>query len=639
MRETSSTVLLTAHPASNTARHRMLWVAVVAVAIAVYLNTLANGFALDDVPIIRDNTRVHDLYALRDIWLTPYWPHLGEELGLWRPMAIFLYALQWAIGGGSPVLFHAVNVALHALVTFLVFALLARLTASVPAFWGALIFAVHPVHTEVVANVVGQAELVAAAATLFACLIVARRPPGNEVTLRQSLGIVLCFLIAVLSKEHAVVMPALLVLIDVAQRRVHLSFAGLRQYCRSLALPVMLVLGALSAYLAARLYVLDGALIGVHAGPQLHYLHGEFRVLNALRAFPEFIRLMFFPWRLAVDYSPAMILPAEAVTGMVIMGASFLALCLVLTAITPWRPSIGLPAAWFLFTILTVSNLLFAVGILLAERTLYLPSFAVSAAVAAGWYHTSHYWPQSGKLALQAALVVAVFAGGYRTWIRNPDWRSTATVQHALMRDHPESYKAQWTHATVNWQLGTFDLARSHFQLAIRIYPYDSDMLTEYGSFLLQLGDRDEAMGVLEQARVIHPNRPTPVFLLGTTLLELGRYDDARQLGLQAVADGVPRSAALPILAGAYNGLGLHAEALAIWRQLIRDADLPPMYWAQLARTLSARDALLDARAALRRGLEAARGDTAAIRVLHEIELSMREQAPVSGSDAGAGVQ
>jgi protein O-mannosyl-transferase len=624
-------VLLPAPPMSDAAQRRLLAAAVVAAAIAVYLNTLANGFALDDVPIIRDNSRVHDLFALRDIWLTPYWPHLGAELGLWRPMAIFMYAVQWSISGGSPVLFHAVNIALHALVTFLAFSLLTRLTALVPAFWGALIFAVHPVHTEVVANVVGQAELTAAAATLLACLIVARRPSGTAVSLRQSLAIVVCFLTAVLSKEHAVVAPGLLVLVDVAQRRIHLSARGLGHYCRALATPIVLLLGALGVYLAVRWHVLDGSLTGVRAGPQLHYLHGDFRLLNALRAFPELIRLLFLPGRLAADYSPAMILPVEAVTGMVIMGALFLAVCVVLTLLTPWRPSIGLPAAWFLLTILTVSNLLFAVGILLAERTLYLPSFAVSVAVASAWFHMRHRWNRHGRLALQLALIAAVSVGAHRTWSRNPDWRSTASVQHALVRDYPESYKAQWTHATLHWQLGALDLARSHFELAIRIYPHDSDMLTEYGNFLLQQGDRDEAIRVFSQARTIHPQRPTPVFLLGTTLLEAGRYDEAVAIAYQAITEGVPRSAALPIIAGAYNSLGKHDEALTIWRELIQDGDLPPLYWAQLARTLNARGARLDARAALRRGLEAARGDTAALRVLRDTELQMGEQAPVGG--------
>jgi protein O-mannosyl-transferase len=601
----------------------LLQAAVVLAACAIYLNALGNGFAFDDVAIIQHNSRVHDLFGLRDIWLTPYWPD-GAELGLWRPLAIFLYALQWAAGGGSPIVFHAVNIALHGVVTLLVFLLLERLTAAVPAFWGALIFAVHPVHTEVVANVVGQAELVAAAASLLACLIVARRPPGAAVTLRQSVLITGCFLAAVLSKEHAVVLPALLVLIDLAQRRIGLSATGIVQYARGVALPVALLMAALGGYLAVRFHVLDGALLGVQAGPQLHYLHGDLRLLNALRAFPELLRLLFFPASLAADYSPAVILPVEGVTGMVLIGGVVLAACVLLAALTPWRPALGLPAAWFLVTILTVSNLFFAVGVLLAERTLYLPSVAVSAAVACGWFYTRYRWSRQGRLALGMVLLAASAAGAYRSWIRNPDWLSTAAVQHALMRDHPQSYKAQWVHATLNGRLGNIELARSHFRLAVRIYPYDSDLLTEFGGFLLKHGDREEAMRVLREARRLHPRRPTAVFLLGTALLEAGSYREALALGLQAVDDGVDGSAALPIVAAAHFDLGERDAAIATWRQLIREAELPSMYWAQLALALSTHGAPDDARAALRKGQAAADHDESARVLLLEAEQRIR---------------
>src|SRR5690606_23003950 len=136
-----------------------------------YANALANGFALDDVYIIQRNPRVHDLSNLRDIWLTPYWPWSGRELGLYRPGTIFLYAVQWAIGEGAAQAFHVMNLLLHALASVLVFVLLRRLVSDIPALAGALIFAVHPVHAEAVANVVGQAEIVAAIAVLAACLV------------------------------------------------------------------------------------------------------------------------------------------------------------------------------------------------------------------------------------------------------------------------------------------------------------------------------------------------------------------------------------------------------------------------------------------------------------------------------------
>ena len=107
-------------------RNVMLF-AVVSAAVLVYVNSLWNGFAYDDNWIIQRNTRVHDLGNLAGIWLTPYWPSFGSELGLYRPLTIFSYAIQWAISGGAPWLFHLVNILLHAGVCVLVFAFIERL--------------------------------------------------------------------------------------------------------------------------------------------------------------------------------------------------------------------------------------------------------------------------------------------------------------------------------------------------------------------------------------------------------------------------------------------------------------------------------------------------------------------------------
>src|SRR4051812_35226430 len=79
-------------------------------ACIVYANSVRNGFAYDDVWIVEKNTRVHQLRDLGSIWLTPYWPTFGKQLGLYRPLTIFFFALEWAASGGRDWFFHAANV-------------------------------------------------------------------------------------------------------------------------------------------------------------------------------------------------------------------------------------------------------------------------------------------------------------------------------------------------------------------------------------------------------------------------------------------------------------------------------------------------------------------------------------------------
>src|SRR5215218_1698122 len=97
-------------------------------AVLVYANSLANGFAYDDIWIVVRNARAHQLHDLRSILFTPYWPSFGSELGLYRPLTILAFAFEWVLGGGAPWVFHLTNVLLHTVATVLVFLLVERLT-------------------------------------------------------------------------------------------------------------------------------------------------------------------------------------------------------------------------------------------------------------------------------------------------------------------------------------------------------------------------------------------------------------------------------------------------------------------------------------------------------------------------------
>jgi len=99
-----------------------------ALGVLIFLNSLANGFAFDDNPIIRDNEAIRSLQDIPEALVAPYWPgEHGQSLALWRPVVTGLYGLEWAFWDGIPVGFHLLNVLLHGGVTALVVLLLAEL--------------------------------------------------------------------------------------------------------------------------------------------------------------------------------------------------------------------------------------------------------------------------------------------------------------------------------------------------------------------------------------------------------------------------------------------------------------------------------------------------------------------------------
>jgi protein O-mannosyl-transferase len=507
---------------------------VLAVVLTAYGNSLLNGFAYDDVGIIVRNPNVTGPGGFRDIWLAPYWPEHGRFAGLYRPLTIASFAVQWSIAGGGAWLFHLVNVALHATASLLVLFLLRATAWTGAALAGALIFALHPVHTEAVANVVGQAELMSAVAVLAACLVWVRRAWSPRARI---FVVALFYAIGMLAKEHAVVLPGLLVLLDVALGRAR----DVRSYVRD-ASPVLAALViVLGAFLWLRVAAI-GSIMGENAGPALPYLRGDGRLLAALRAWPEYARLMFVPADLSADYSPAVILPPDGFNADVALGAVLLSLTLVAGATVFRQRALGLAAGWFLLAILPVSNLLFPIGVLIAERTLYLPSVAVAIGAAAVWLHLRERAPQR-RVVLGVVGVVLLALFGYRTVTRNPAWADTAAHARTLYTEHPESYRAQWEAAEASLHQGDTLAAADHFRLAYRLWPHDPSFLLVYAAFLMSSGQAQPAIPMIERARASFPFSFKAEAMLGEAYAAAGRRDDALRSAVRLDSMGVPEAA------------------------------------------------------------------------------------------------
>src|SRR5574338_1279224 len=145
--------------------------AVALAAVAPFAGTLGHGFALDDVGEIVRNEDVHALGNVPSLFGRGAWDGSGQRNPIYRPLTSVTYALNHAVGGLDPAGYHLVNVLLHALVALAVLALGRRV--GLPrwaAALGAVAFAVHPVHVEVVANVAGRKDELAALFSLAAVL-------------------------------------------------------------------------------------------------------------------------------------------------------------------------------------------------------------------------------------------------------------------------------------------------------------------------------------------------------------------------------------------------------------------------------------------------------------------------------------
>ena len=175
---------------------------------------VTNGYVQDDIPLALLNPGVHDWSGLWTGFVTPWWPPPNTS-GLYRPVAHGLLTLGWMTGSGAPAVLHAWNLLWYLVAVAGVWALARRLLPEGSAWLAAALFAVHPVHTETVAMAVNQGESLVAALSAFAAAWWIDGMTGARSRRRSLVAVVGAYLLALGLKEHALVLPALLLLSEI----------------------------------------------------------------------------------------------------------------------------------------------------------------------------------------------------------------------------------------------------------------------------------------------------------------------------------------------------------------------------------------------------------------------------------------
>jgi len=575
-----------------------------------YLPALGNRFALDDGAIVERNAAAHSIVQAAGAFTQPYWPP-ENGAGLWRPLVILSFAVDWQLSHGSPVWLHAVNVLMHAAATGLVVAVIAPYVSVAGALAGGVLFAIHPLHVEAVANLVGRAELLVAALLMLALLTA--RAVRARVPARDGRGLALeaqlCVLVALalLSKEHAAIAVALLWLDDRAQPD------------RPGRLPTrdLVIVGVLTAaWLLARRQV-EGGLSFQAVAPTFFHLGTVGRISTMLPVVFVLLRLFVWPFDLSPDYHPLVIERLEHPTLIGAFGLVVL-VSVVLLALLLWRrhrtASLGLLViglAW-----LPTANLLFPAGIVLAERTLYLPSVGLALLVAAA---ADAILGRAGNRHGGLLLVLCAVPLLARTVTRIPDWRSTRDLVVTALLEHPESYKVHQSAARVYLRLGLRPQALTEYGVAAEIYPLDHYLLAEIASGMLEAGNLRLAHRYLVQAEALDSNYSLTQQLLAQAYLEVDSPSVALVHARRAVRTGPPDKAEpTRMLAASFLALGMPDSAVAVWPAFLARGGNRFDRWLLGSVTLAAVGRGPDALLALDSAISYLPRDTIAIRRLEE---------------------
>lgn len=515
----------------------------------VYFNTLWNGFVFDDVHAIVRNPIVREGRFLLQAFTTDYWRGNSSDL-LYRPLTIFSFGLNHLLHGLRPMGFHLVNVLLHVFVSLAVVRLISLLFQDrALSLLAGVLFALHPIHTEAVASIVGRAELLMSLFCLLSIRFYLEASQSTDAQERRSFIVCLvCFFLSCLSKENGIATPALIFLAEIC---VCLRLRDWSRFKRPQLSRLVLRYATLAAvallYLLVRYLALGNLTLAHEAGAHGMMFRGlliglpwHLQFANALDYFARYLGLLFFPWQLSSDYSYNQ-LPIYNDVCRWPMGVGALALLLLLLTLatsTRRRTVVFFGIAFFLLSFLPVSNFIIPIVTILAERVLYLPSLGFLVALA--WVFLSLLRWQSrtntirhATVSVLALLLVFYFA---RTILRNNDWRDEMRLFTSAIRACPNCANAHACLGDVFVDAGRWDDALRSYDRALEIIPQHGPFLANKAGILLKLGRREEAMQAYREAVGYDPRLSDACDELGRYYSGMGKWDEALVWSSKAVA-------------------------------------------------------------------------------------------------------
>lgn len=459
-------------PSTPTVNKWTTWMAMAMVALiafGVFYNSRNNQFVLDDHGIIKSNKITKNgigMDNIKTIFTTSH--RKGDvsdlEHSLYRPVAKLIFAAEYQWGDGKPEYFHAWNIFYMILCSCLLYWLLYLATKKnwVLSLAIAGLFAVHPIHSEAVANIKSLDEVLGAIGVLGA-LISFHYYTKNNNPLLLALALI-SYTLGIFSKESTIVAVALAPL--------YLYYFTDADRKKIVIASVVMLIGA-GIFLAAREHAIGwflhqpqkdpSALDNVLAmtkldqtkvgGYQMHLF-----IPTVIYLMGYYVYTLFIPYPLSCDYSFASV-NVEGLDSWKFWLSFILFAAVIYFAIKTIKKKniIGFGILWFLIASSIISNLFIVIGTSFGERLMFLPSIGWCIAVVGALYALLNYYKENAaEMGIAAGLkkhaMLFLFLGivgcayGWKTMDRNKDWYKDFTL---FSRD--VQYFGRSTHLLFYW--------------------------------------------------------------------------------------------------------------------------------------------------------------------------------------------
>lgn len=578
-------------PATSARLKKRLGLLIAIFSFLLYVQSVSFEYAYDDITVIQGNRLVKEgLSAIPDLMSSDYWYGFSgnKEGAIYRPVSLIMFTIEWALFPDNPMPSHLINVLLFALTCVLLFVLLCRLFKDnllIP-FICTMLYAAHPIHTEVVNNIKSRDEILCLLFSILAIIFYLKYYTIKNIT-SMVLG-ALFFFLAMLSKETAisflVIIPLTLFVFRETNTR-RLVYSGL-----GLAIITLIYLGLRQMIsndkpLSEGIGLMDNFLI--YAGSYTQILASAIYVLL------KYVMLLIFPHPLSSDYSYAQIPIKTFSDPLVIFAVLFFTAATIFSIIMIRKKNIyAYGILFFLITIFPVSNIPFLFGASMAERFLYMPSLGFCIVVtlllakvfkaekAETINSLSGFFKKYRSLLLITAAFVVVYS--FKTFLRSRDWKNNLTLFSAAVKASPNSARAHYGHGSALFASGLanegtpaeiaekFELAKREYEAAIAIFPEYSNSYLGIGFYYKNKSDFKNSVAYFEKARSYTLNPQAVLYKeLGYAYLKNGQFEKSIAALDSFLLLDKPASNILNFKGSALFGLGRYNDALSAYKEAL----------------------------------------------------------------------
>lgn len=505
------------------------WVILVLVfvSLVVYANSFQNGFVWDDKTLIvanyyiRDGSNIGKIFA-QDLFYKPW-----KTGNYYRPLQSLSFMLDYSLWRLKPFGYHLTNIAFHTICGLLVYLLILLLIKEkLPSIIASLFFLIHPMHTEAVTYISGRADSMVTALIVLSVILYLK----SRISLQKELvlygGSVISFLLALLTKENAVILPLILILCDSTlfeeKNRISLS-KKLLSYLPFLIIAII--------YIYLRLTILDFTKDHMLS----HNLPFSLRILTFTKVIWNYLGIIIFPFNLHMERR---IMPVISLFNLVAWIYLFMLSLILWIAAKNYKNSktVLFGILWFFVTLFPVSNTVIPLFTYLAEHWLYLPYIGLCIVMAQVFLKLKQTIIPFLKLPVFGLVFLLISFYSTLTIRQNKIWKDEVTLfTYILKYDAYRNYLIHNNLGLAYEENGQLEEAFSEYEKALKIKPNYADTYANLGNIYYKQGLYEQATDSYQKALKYKPNLATAYNGLGVIYTTTGRYQEAILLHLKSL--------------------------------------------------------------------------------------------------------